>query len=53
MNKAAEYLEESTHPVADIALLIGYENASKFATAFKLAKGESPLEYRRRHRASI
>jgi AraC-like DNA-binding protein len=53
MNKAAEYLEKSGRQVADIALLTGYENASKFAAAFKSAKGESPLEYRRRRRVSV
>jgi AraC-like DNA-binding protein len=52
MNKAAEYLEKSGRQIADIALITGYENASKFAAVFKAAKGESPLEYRRRHRAS-
>ncbi|MDR2394562.1 MAG: AraC family transcriptional regulator [Treponema sp.] len=52
MDKAAEYLEKSARPVADIALLMGYENASKFSSAFKLAKGESPLEYRRKYRGS-
>jgi AraC-like DNA-binding protein len=52
MNKAAEYLEKSGRRIADIALITGYENASKFAAVFKAAKGESPLEYRRRRRAS-
>jgi AraC-like DNA-binding protein len=51
MNKAAEYLEKSRHQIADIALITGYENASKFAAVFKALKGESPLEYRRRHRS--
>jgi AraC-like DNA-binding protein len=50
MNKAAEYLEKSKHQIADIALMMGYENASKFAAVFKAVKGESPLEYRRRYR---
>jgi AraC-like DNA-binding protein len=49
MNKAAEYLEKSKEQISDIALMMGYENASKFAAAFKAVKGESPLEYRRRH----
>jgi AraC-like DNA-binding protein len=49
MNKAAEYLEKGKHQISDIALMIGYENASKFAAVFKTVKGESPLEYRRRH----
>jgi AraC-like DNA-binding protein len=50
MNRAAEYLEKSKHQISDIALMMGYENASKFAAVFKAVKGESPLEYRRRHR---
>jgi AraC-like DNA-binding protein len=53
MNKAVEYLEKDSRQIADIALSIGYENASKFSAAFKLAKGESPLEYRRRYKASL
>jgi AraC-like DNA-binding protein len=52
MYKAAEYLKKSGRPVGDIALLTGYENASKFAAAFKLTKGETPLEYRRRCKVS-
>jgi AraC-like DNA-binding protein len=51
MNKAAEHLEKSNHQIADIALMMGYENASKFAAVFKAAKGESPLEYRRKYRS--
>ncbi|MDR2054210.1 MAG: AraC family transcriptional regulator [Treponema sp.] len=51
MNKAAEYLEKSKHQIADIALMMGYENASKFAAVFKAVKGESPLEYRRKYRS--
>jgi AraC-like DNA-binding protein len=50
MNKAAEYLENSNKQIADIAFLIGYENPSKFSGAFKTVKGETPLEYRRRHK---
>jgi AraC-like DNA-binding protein len=51
MNKAAEHLEKSNHQIADIALMMGYENASKFAAVFKATKGESPLEYRRKYRS--
>ena len=51
MNKAAEYLEKSNHQITDIALMMGYENASKFAAVFKAVKGERPLEYRRRYRS--
>jgi AraC-like DNA-binding protein len=53
MNKAAEYLEKGKEQILDIALMTGYENASKFAAVFKAAKGESPLEYRRRHINSV
>jgi AraC-like DNA-binding protein len=52
MNKAAEYLKKCGRQIGDIDSLTGYENASKFAAAFKLSKGESPLEYRRRCKAS-
>ena len=51
MDKAAEYLEKSKCQIADIALMTGYENASKFAAVFKAAKGENPLEYRRKYRS--
>jgi transcriptional regulator GlxA family with amidase domain len=51
MNMAAEYLERSGHQIADIALMTGYENASKFSAVFKAVKGESPMEYRRRYKA--
>ena len=50
MDKAAEYLKKSKRQIADIALMTGYENASKFAAVFKAAKGESTLEYRRKYR---
>jgi AraC-like DNA-binding protein len=50
MSKAAEYLEKSGRHITDIAFMTGYENASKFAAVFKAARGESPLEYRRRHK---
>jgi AraC-like DNA-binding protein len=50
MNKAAEYLEKSNRQITDIAFMMGYENASKFAAVFKAAKGESPLEYRRKYK---
>jgi transcriptional regulator GlxA family with amidase domain len=52
MNKAAEYLEKSSRQIADIAFSTGYENASKFSAAFGMVKGESPWEYRRKHRGS-
>ncbi len=53
MSSAAVALRESTRPVAEIALTVGYENASKFSAAFKKFFGESPLEYRRQSRCGI
>ena len=49
--QAAEYLEKSNYQITDIAFMTGYENASKFAAVFKAAKGENPLEYRRKYRS--
>lgn len=46
-------LRESNQLVAEIAASVGYENASKFSSAFKNFFGESPLEYRRQSRCRI
>lgn len=48
MSAVATALKETRRAVADVAAAAGYENASKFAAAFKAATGENPLEYRRR-----
>ena len=39
-------LEHTEESVIEIASKHGYENASKFASAFKSAKGLSPVKYR-------
>ena len=47
MNRAAELLRtEKQKNVAEIAGLVGYDSASKFAIAFKKIMGMSPAEYR-------
>lgn len=48
MEEAAKLLEETDDSVLEIAGKLGYENGSKFATAFRSVTGESPSEYRRR-----
>lgn len=53
MSAAALALQGSNQPVSEIAFSIGYENASKFSSAFKKFIGESPLEYRRQSRCGI
>ena len=39
--------------VAQAAHMVGYENQSKFAAAFKESMGDSPLEYRRKSKEEI
>lgn len=47
MNQAAELLRtDSKKSVAEIAGIVGYDSASKFAIAFRKIMGMSPLEYR-------
>ena len=46
MARAATLLRTTSKPVGDIALEVGYANASKFATAFREAIGSSPGSYR-------
>ncbi len=47
MEKAAEQLTTSDRSVAEIALMVGYENQGKFGNVFKRKYGMTPLEYRR------
>lgn len=46
LKKAAVLLEDPSLRVTDIALKIGYENISKFSSAFYDLYGVSPTEYR-------
>jgi AraC-like DNA-binding protein len=47
MNAAAAMLRQTQTRVADIAMAVGYENASKFSKAFRDVMGVSPSEYRK------
>ena len=48
MDRAAFLLQQEPQMgVAEIAGQVGYDSPSKFAAAFKEAKGKTPLEYRR------
>ena len=47
---AAELLETSQIPVAQIATMCGFENSSKFSTMFKKEFGRTPTQYRKNSR---
>lgn len=49
MQSAALQLIHTERPVLEIASECGYENASKFASAFREIMGETPIEYRKMH----
>jgi len=46
MNKAAIMLKQTKENISEIAHKVGYNNSSKFASAFKDVIGKSPKEYR-------
>ena len=50
MQQAASLLAEGQLSVMEIAGMIGYENCSKFAAAFRGEYGVSPSSYRKQHR---
>lgn len=50
MNQAAVQLIHTDLTIQEIANKCGYDNASKFSSAFREIMGEAPLEYRRNHR---
>lgn len=47
MHAAALMLQQNRNSITTIAGKVGYENASKFAAAFKYIMGVSPMEYRK------
>ena len=51
MNSAAVQLRESTESINQIALSLGYSNASKFARAFRDVFGVLPKDYRTAQKA--
>ena len=46
ISQASRMLRESNLPIGDIALAVGYANASKFSSAFREATGFTPSEFR-------
>ena len=53
MEMAAEKLAQEELSVMEIAGMVGYENCSKFAAAFRGEFGVSPSSYRRQYRKGI
>ena len=51
MNAAALKLIRTDRSVMEIASEAGYDNASKFASAFRELMNEAPLEYRKSHKS--
>ena len=47
LEEGRRLIEAGTHPVGDVALLVGYENFGAFSTAFKAHFGRSPSSFRR------
>lgn len=47
MNIAASRLLDEKTKIGDIAVELGYNNASKFAKAFQSVYGELPKDYRK------
>lgn len=52
LSAGAELLAEQAIPVADVARLVGYRQASAFATSFRRRYGLSPARYRAAARAA-
>ena len=49
MQSAGQVLIHTTLTIDEIAEKFGYENESKFSSAFKKIMGDSPSVYRREH----
>jgi len=47
MHKAMNQLQVTDEPIMEIALALGYANASNFTRAFKARAGVSPQSFRR------
>ena len=48
INAARELLKDPFRSSAEVASMVGYEDASYFARAFKKRTGETPTQYRKR-----
>lgn len=53
IKKAAELLRLEKNSVAEIALMVGYQNASKFSKAFLDVMGATPIHYRKNNSSTV
>ena len=53
MQRAAELLHESPHPIAEIARCVGYRQPAQFAKAFRRYYGVSPSGWRERGKSRL
>ncbi|MCC1492040.1 AraC family transcriptional regulator [Cognatishimia sp. F0-27] len=49
---AARELQETDHPIGEIAYRLGYTSQASFSTAFKAATGKAPRDYRAETRSA-
>lgn len=49
LQTSRKLLEESNHSIIEIASMVGYDNPSKFSSAFYQFFGQKPLSYRKSH----
>ncbi len=49
MNHAAVLIKQGKYSISEVGGLVGYQNASKFSSAFKDVMGVSPREYSKRY----
>ncbi len=45
LEEARRLIEAGTHPVGDVAMLVGYENFGSFSTTFKKHFGKPPSSF--------
>jgi AraC-like DNA-binding protein len=50
MNQAAAFIKTGKYSIGEIASMTGYQNASKFSSAFKDVMGLTPRDYRKSYR---
>ncbi len=53
IERASQLLKEDALPASEIANMCGFFSASRFSAAFKLATGDTPTQYRNKHRAGM
>lgn len=53
MSLAVNYLKDTSWPIAEIGLLLGYEYQSHFCTAFRRKYGMSPTDFREKCENSV